>query len=178
VSEQRLYHIDLCAGVGGWQQAFGDDPRWRSVGLDIQALDGVDVLGDVRTLPFDYSPTLLTMSPPCTEFARWMLPWCEEPEPDLSLVEACVDAVDELAPDYWVMENSRGLSMYWQEARKRVGPYYLWGEFPPFDVDPDALQGKMQTSGERPEQRAAIPEPLSRALKGAVETYGGVRVAV
>ena len=178
MDEQALLHVDLCAGVGGWAEAFRPDPRWRSVGIDIRPLGGADVVADIQALPLDCSPDLLTMSPPCTEFARWMLPWLDEPNPDLSLVEACLDAVNDLAPRYWVLENSRGLSMYWRDARKRVGPFYLWGEFPPFDVDASTLKGKMQTSGERPEQRAAIPSALSRAVKGAVETYGGVRVAV
>lgn len=166
-------HVDLCAGGGGWQAATQDDPNWRTVGLDILQMDGVDVLGDVRHLPIDCQPDLLTMSPPCTEFARWMMPWCDEPEPDLSLVEACIQAVEDLNPKWWVLENSRGLHMYWKPARKRVGPYYLWGEFPPFDLVADGLKGKMQTSGEHPDVRAEIPPALSDAVKWSVDVYGG-----
>jgi hypothetical protein len=171
-------HVDLCAGRGGWQAATGDDPTWRTVGIDIAPIDGVDVLADVRQLPLDCQPDLLTMSPPCTEFARWMLPWCDEPNPDLSLVKACLQAVDHLEPRWWVMENSRGLHQYWRPARTHIGPYYLWGEFPPIDVVADGLRGKMQTSGERPDKRAEIPRPISRALKQSVETFGGGARAV
>jgi hypothetical protein len=170
-------HVDLCAGRGGWQAATADDPDWLTVGVDIRPMDGVDVLGDVRSLPLDCRPTLLTASPPCTEFARWMLPWCDEPEPDLSLVRACLQVVEDLDPRWWVLENSRGLHMYWKPARKRVGPYYLWGEFPPFDLVADGLKGKMQTSGERPTERAEIPRPLSAAVKRSVETFGGEALA-
>jgi len=177
-SELGLLHVDLCAGRGGWQAATADDPAWTTVGIDIVDMDGVDVLADVRQLPIDAEPDLLTMSPPCTEFARWMLPWLDEPDPDLSLVRACLQAVDDLEPRWWVMENSRGLHMYWKPAVTHVGPYYLWGEFPPFDVVEDALKGKMQTSGESPEKRAEIPRSLSTAVKHSVETFGGVaRVA-
>jgi hypothetical protein len=173
----ELLHVDLGAGAGGWQSATSPSPNWRTVGLDIRRLPGVDVQGDLSRLPLDCSPDLLTMSPPCTEFARWMLPWCDEPDPDLSLVESCLDAVDEVEPRWWVLENSRGLSMYWREARTHIGPYYLWGQWPPMDVDPAGLSAKMETSGQDPETRAKIPNALSLALKRAVETHstGGGR---
>lgn len=164
----RLLHIDLFCGLSGWQAPFKESDRWRSVGLDIRDDLEADIVGDVTQLPLDCSPTLVTASPPCRDFTRWMLPWLDEPEPDLSLVRACLDAIEDLDPDYWIMENSRGLAMYWRDASKKVGPYYLWGEFPPFDAGgPD--QGKMQVSGTKPEERAKIPRHLSRALMGAVE---------
>ena len=161
-------HVDLGTGLGGWTQPFRESPGWRSVGIDIREDLDADVIGDIRHLPVDCSPTLLTMSPPCTEFARWVLPWCDEPEPDLSLVEACLDAVDELEPEWWVLENSRGLSMYWREAAQHVGPYYLWGNLPQIDVNlPD--DGKMSVSGEYPEKRAEIPYELADAVRRVAE---------
>jgi hypothetical protein len=164
----RFLHIDLATGLGGWTAPFRDSAAWRSVGLDIRDDLNADVVGDIRILPFDCSPTLLTMSPTCREFTRWMLPWLDEPNPNLSLVEACLEAVQELSPDYWVLENSRGLHMYWEPARTHVGPFYLWGEFPPFDVAlPDG--GKMSVSGESPEKRAKIPYPLADSLRQSVE---------
>jgi len=110
------------------------------------------------------------MSPPCREFTKWMLPWLDEPEPDLSLVEACSDAVDELDPDWWILESSRGLHQYWREARTHIGPYYLWGHFPPVDV---ALAdgGKMSVSGENPEERAKIPYGLADSVRRSVEVF-------
>lgn len=171
-NEQWL-HVDLCAGNGGWQRATEDDPRWRTVGIDIFRMPGVDAQADIRRLPLDCRPDLLTMSPPCREFARWMLPWLDEPNPDLALVEACLQAVEDLEPRYWILENSRGLHMFWEAARKRVGAFYLWGEFPPFDVDASGFRGKMQTSGEDPAARAEIPTALSTALKQSVEVHGG-----
>ena len=164
---ERL-HVDLGTGLGGWTEPFQDADGWRSVGIDIRDDLEADVVGDIRQLPLDCSPTLLTMSPPCTAFARWMLPWCDEPNPDLSLVDACLNVVDELDPDCWVLENSRGLHQYWQEARTHVGPYYLWGDFPAFDV---ALTdgGKMSVSGERPEERAKIPYELADSIRRSVE---------
>lgn len=167
-----LLHVDLFAGRGGWQTATDPDPEWTTIGLDIRPMAGVDVVGDVQHLPIDAKPDLLTMSPPCTEFARWMMPWLDEPEPDMSLVNAALDAVETLQPQFWVLENSRGLHQYWKPARTHVGPFYLWGEFPPMDVDASDIKGKMQTSGESPERRAEIPPVLSKAMKKGVETFG------
>jgi hypothetical protein len=168
MQDQRL-HVDLCTGLGGWTAPFENAPGWRSVGLDIRPDLDADVVADVRQLPLECSPDLLTMSPPCTEFARWMLPWLDEPKPSTELVQACVAAAHELDPEYWVLENSRGLKQYTgTEERKRVGAYYLWGEFPPFDVRL-ADGGKMSVSGRNPEKRAEIPYGLADSLRRAIE---------
>lgn len=165
-------HIDLCCGLGGWKAPFEAADDWRSVGLDVRSDLDADVVADVQALPFNTSPDLLTMSPPCTNFSRYSMPWLHEPEPDMSLARACLDAVDELEPDHWVLENVRGLKQYWGvQEQKRVGPYYLWGEFPAFDV---ALSdgGKMSISGERPEERAEIPHALGESLRRSIEWSG------
>lgn len=161
--------IDLCCGLGGWKAPF-EDHGWDAVGLDVRGDLNADVVGDVRRLPFDCSPDVMTMSPPCTEFVRWMLPWLDEPNPDLSLVQACLEAVEWLQPRFWVMENSRALHQYWKPAETHYGAFYLWGEFPPFDVERD-WKGKMQTSGENPEKRAEIPYALADGLRRSVEVY-------
>lgn len=158
--------------MGGWKAPFQEDDGWRSVGIDIRDDLDADIVADVRDLPINASPDLLTMSPPCTNFSRYSMPWLDEPNPSMELVDACLDAVDELEPTYWVLENVRGLKQYWGvQEQKRVGPYYLWGEFPPFDV---AVSdgGKMSTSGEYPEKRAQIPYELGDSLRRSIEWYG------
>ena len=166
-----MIHIDLCTGLGGWKAPFEESDTWRSLGIDIREDLNADVIGDIRHLPVNCSPTLLTMSPPCTQFSRYSMPWLDEPNPDMSLVNACLGAVDELNPQYWVLENVRGLKQYWdRQETKRIGPYYLWGSFPPFDVNAD-ITGKMQVSGENPEERAKIPYQLADSLRHAVEVY-------
>jgi hypothetical protein len=170
-----MLHIDLGTGLGGWTAPFRDSDQWRSVGIDIRDDLEADVVADIQHLPIrpDADVDLLTMSPPCTQFARWMLPWLNEPDPDTTLVDTCLQVTKRLEPTYWVLENSRGLKQFrdWRET-KRVGPYYLWGEFPAFDV---ALSdgGKMQVSGEHPEERAKIPFELADALRRAVELFAG-----
>lgn len=167
----RNLHIDLCTGLGGWRQPFEQSDAWTSVGLDVRPDLQADVVADVRSIPIDASPTLVTASPPCTEFSRWHMPWLPDDEPSMELVEACLDAIDELSPEHWILENVVGLHRYWRPARKRVGPYYLWGEFPAFDV---AVSdgGKMSVSGENPEKRAKIPYGLADSLRRAVEWSG------
>jgi site-specific DNA-cytosine methylase len=164
-------HVDLCCGLGGWQEPFREASDWRTIGLDIRRDLNADIVGDVRQPPIDASPDVLTMSPPCTQFSRYSMPWLDEPEPDTELVNACYDAVDELNPEYWVLENVQGLKQYTgTEETKRIGPYYLWGLFPPFDVTLSD-GGKMAVSGMHPEQRAKIPYELANALKQSVELY-------
>jgi hypothetical protein len=165
---ERL-HVDLCTGLGGWSDPFRDADGWRSVGIDIRDDLKADVVADVRNLPLDCTPDLLTMSPPCTEFSRYSMPWLNQPNPSTELVEACRAAVQDLSPTWWVLENVRGLKQFTGiQERKRVGPYYLWGEFPPFDV---AVSdgGKMGVSGEHPEERAKIPYALGDSLRRAIE---------
>lgn len=168
-SETANLHVDLCCGLGGWQQPFEDADAWTTVGIDIRDDLEADVVADVQALPLDCSPTLVTASPPCTPFSRYSMPWLDEPEPDTSVVEACLGAIEELAPEWWVLENVRGLKQYLGvQERKRVGPYYLWGEFPAFDVLASD-GGKMGVSGEYPEKRAVIPYELADSLRRSVE---------
>lgn len=162
-------HLDLCCGLGGWSEPFKESDQWRSVGIDIRDDLNADVVADVRSLPFDCQPDLLTMSPPCTSFSRYSMPWLDEPNPDMSLVKACLAAVEELEPEYWILENVQGLKQYWgRQEQKRVGPYYLWGEFPMFDATLSD-SGKMSISGENPEQRAKIPYKLSDSVRRSIE---------
>lgn len=168
-------HIDLCCGLGGWSAPFEDADGWQTVGLDVREDLNADVIGDVRALPFKRSPTLLTMSPPCTEFTKWKLPWfhggaCRGPA-SMELVEACLDAVDELRPRWWVLENVIGLHLRWKPARKNVGPYYLWGEFPPFDAETTWKQQRHQPKDRRSELSAKIPYHLADALRRSVEVW-------
>lgn len=166
-------HVDLCTGLGGWTKPFEDADAWTSIGVDIRDDLDADVVADIRHLPLECSPDLLTMSPPCTEFARWWMPWLDEPDPSMELVEACLQAVEDLEPTYWVLENNRGLRHYWERPeRKRVGSYFLWGEFPAFDVALSDGSGKMQTSGRRPEERAKIPYEIADSLRRSVEWTG------
>jgi site-specific DNA-cytosine methylase len=118
-------------------------------------------------------PTLVWASPPCQEFSRESMPWCRTGAvPSTGLVENCHRLIRELTPRYWVIENVRGaqrwLSKVVGKRAKRVGPFYLWGEFPIFTCEL-RMRNKMAYSGDQEAQRAQIPEKLSKALLRAIE---------
>lgn len=170
-------HIDLYAGLGGWQTPFKESDKWRSVGVEIDLSKNPDVVGDVRHLPIDASPTLLTMSPPCPEFTKWYLPWfwggSMQGEPSMELVHAALDAVEALEPEWWIMENVKGLNFYWKPSRKQIGPYYLWGEFPPFDAETTWKHQNQKPKDVRREESAKIPYHIADALRRSVEVWEG-----
>jgi len=95
---------------------------WARRGYDVICLDidpatRPDILGDVRALPINARPAFLWASPPCQEYS---LARVDEDStriqgvnqirggPDLSLWDATIAAIRELAPRYWVIENVRG----------------------------------------------------------------------
>lgn len=174
-----MLHIDLCCGLGGWQAPFKSDDSWRSVGIDIRPDLNPDVVADVRQLPLSgCEPTLITASPPCQEVSRYQLPWynggAKSGEVNLELFEACFEAVEYLNPTFWVLENVVGLHDFYGQPEKKVGPFWLWGSFPPFDADQN-FRNKMSIWGgygdEMNAERARIPYRLSNALKHAVEVW-------
>ena len=69
--------VDLCSGLGGFSQAFMDDPEWFVVRIDITRKSGVNIIADVKNLPLkeNLCPDVLLMSPPCERFSlansRW-----------------------------------------------------------------------------------------------------------
>lgn len=165
-------HIDLCCGLGGWQAPFEEDPEWTSVGLDIRDDLAADVVADVRHLPFDCQPDLLTASPPCDEFstANKYRRVDGSYHPDTSLWEACENAVRTLTPRWWVIENVAGAQHWFGWSVWSQHPWHLWGYFPPLDTGPLPPKGK--TWNQQPEETAMIPYDLAYALKRAVETWG------
>jgi len=165
--------VDLCAGLGGWQAPFKEDPNWQTVGVDIEPKEGVDIVGDVRDLPLDCSPTLLTASPPCQQYSTAWNRWKPLPErsPDTSVWEGCLQAVDRLDPDWWILENVAGAQEFHRTARKSCFPWMLWGRFPPFNAP--NLPKKGETWNQDPEETAVIPYRLAKAVKQAVEVWDG-----
>lgn len=164
-------HVDLCCGLGGWQEPFREASDWRTVGLDIRRDLSPDVQADVRELPLTAcEPELVTASPPCTQFST------SRPEPmdarnlDWSVWEACWNAINHLKPTYWVVENVRGMVYWHPDYRKQVGrDWFLWGFFPPFDLNQEL--SKDRSMRYEPDRLAKIPYPLADGLRQAVETW-------
>jgi len=164
--------VDLCCGLGGWQAPFREDPSWRSVGLDVDPDVQPDILADVRELPLDCNPTLVTASPPCQEFSLIQHPKIEPGDADYSIWQGCESAIQTLDPDWWAIENVRGAIRHMGPPTGRYEPYYLWGYYPPMDVGEMPQKTSENRTIPDAQQASKIPYGLARALKRAVEVWG------
>ena len=140
--------------------------QWRDV---TQWLDWID----------DYPhPDLVVASPPCTEFSTANPVSRVNFDPDMSIVKACLDIIDYIKPQWWVLENVKGACPYISKIighhKQFIGPFYLWGEFP--WIEDRRLKGyKKDIASEKSRLRTAqevavIPFEMSFQLKRAVET--------
>lgn len=173
--------LDLCCGLGGANQAFVES-GWEVITVDIEPEFEPVVLGDVRGLSgfellerfgkFD----LVWGSPPCTEFCKRLLPWTKEKiNPDLSIYLAVKRMISEIESVYWVIENVRGAVKYFGPSRQTIGPFYLWGNFPPIGAYgtkhyKDSISGANQRI--RAAKRAKVPYSISRALCDVLTLQG------
>jgi hypothetical protein len=162
--------VDLFSGLGGASAAMADR-GWKVLRLDIESRFHPTVVADVLHLPLreGLCPDLLWMSPPCTEFTRWMFSFrFGSSIPSMDLVDATRSCVCWLRPRWWVLENVRGSVPFLGTYRQRFGPFYLWGEFPLL-----MLAGGRPRKDTRhvksPEKRALVPYDLSLALALAIE---------
>jgi len=166
--------LDLCAGLGGASQAMRAR-GWDVVTLDNDPAFGCDHTADIRTWRYcGPRPDLIWLSDPCTEFAREFMPWSKTGSPpDLSILQGGLRIIQAARPRFWVRENVKG-SMRWVRdllgaPRQIVGPFYLWGFFPPLGVGTLRMRSKESYSSARPDLRAMIPAALSLAVAVAVE---------
>ena len=143
---------------------------WTVFSVELDRKFNPTAFADVRYLPIrpDIRPDLLWASPPCTEFSRETMPWCRTGKtPSLDLVNAVYAAVELLNPRFWIMENVRGAQKWIGRAEQHMGPIYLWGSFPPVDIEVKNFRKKF--SGDRPELRSEIPFKVSYAVALSIE---------
>ena len=181
-AERPRLAVDLFAGTGGATAAFLDagwdvirvDANPRAAGFTTRT--AANICADVRARhfwwgPSDRRPDLLWASPPCTEFSD------ANPHrparPSLELVHAVLEAVADLKPRFWVLENVRGAIPYLGIPAQKVGPWCLWGYFPPIRATFTA-QTHRKSDVHTAVARGAVPYALSRALLEAVELYRDV----
>jgi len=176
--------LDLFSGLKGASQAFLDHPDWEVVTVDnnpdlepdhVIDLSDYEAVVDFFML---YPPghfDLIWASPPCIEFFQVNAPWCEnygEP-PDMRLVHASMHIIKTLEPPIWVLENTinglRYIPNCIGDFRQKIGPFYLWGNFPllPNVRVPESHKADVDTWSDNPLRsniKAKIPLDLSEAL--------------
>lgn len=161
--------VDLFAGSGGATAAFRGRPGWRVVSVELDRGRRPDICADVRRLPLRPPVDFLWASPPCTEFST-ANPRNRARRPSLELIHATLEAVAELRPRFWAMENVVGAIPYLGIPVQKVGPWCLWGYFPPLLVS-YAAQTHRKGAFNTAAARAAVPRSLSEAVFQAVERW-------
>lgn len=174
---------DLCSGLGGWTEAFVQSD-WFVIRIDnnpeleyvpfTRIWDVKDWMDWIDDLPH---PDIIVASPPCQEFSTANPVSRIDFDPDMSLVQACLDIIDYAKPTYWVLENVKGACPYIRKLighhRQFIGPFFLWGNFP-FIEDRRMRGYKKDIASEKSRTRSAqevamIPFEMSFQLKRSFE---------
>lgn len=204
VLDQRKVMICLCAGYSGESIVMREETEsWVVYRIDLNeavcrdnpgtlCLDVLAWLDWIETMP--KQPEIVWASPPCTQFSTARAVKIGEPE--LDLMNACMDIIEHLDPVWWIIENVRGAVQHFGPRlgppTQVIGPFYLWGKFPHLDIhveykghvrtrinrdvvvkaDQDGhwrFNGKRFNKWDTP-QNAEIPRVISQELLTAVNT--------
>ena len=187
--------LDLCSGLGGFSQAFVEDPAWGVIRIENNPiLSGVEHtrLLDVRhwidwlpaLIAENGKPDIILASPPCLEFSMaYNAPGPKAKregfdfEPDMEIVEAVFEIIDYCKPSYFIVENVKGavphFLVYFNRWKQRISSFYLWGNFPhinmPKDFSHKKSDGEAWSSATlRSNKRAMIPLEISEAILQAI----------
>lgn len=187
---------DLCSGLGGWTEAFvqndwivvriENNPDLQYVPFTLQ-LDVTEWQDWVDDLP---RPNVIVASPPCLEFSdalsapKTLARKAGKPyTADMSVVQACLDVIDYCKPQTWVLENVRGAQDEFfpliGARRQKLGPFYLWGNFPLMSLPPgfDHTKRSVDVTSTHPLRaniRAMIPFEMSWTLQQTLERQTGL----
>jgi hypothetical protein len=176
----RLF--DGCCGLKGISSVF-EARGWDVISLDIEPQFNPTIVADIRDYHYTGPrPDLMWFSPPCDQFAKFGMPcWYDSstlPDPDMSILEACIRIIKETKPTYWMIENVKGAIPFFSKLlgkpREMHRPFYLWGYFPPLSyIDKSRFSCKewvkKGSSPTKAAARARIPEILADAIARAVE---------
>jgi site-specific DNA-cytosine methylase len=152
--------IDLCCGLGGWTHALLAN-GWDVIGYDIEhhkygedEYPGRLIIQDIRTLngsEFAGKVSLITASPPCTEYSYMAMPWSRAKKirkalrgegefPEGYKGSKTVEQLNELfnackriakeARCPIIIENVRGAQEWVGRSIANFGSFHLWGDAP------------------------------------------------
>jgi hypothetical protein len=181
--------LDLYSGFGGASEAFHQSDVWHVMRIENNpALEHVPntTITDARGLLPDiytYEWDLVIAAPPCTDFSQGFNgpgPTAKRNgidfKPDMTDVLNSIRIIKALEPRYWLIENVVGAIKHFKphlgDPRQIVGPFVLWGNFPPLSVrdikHTKASQDVWSSDPLRSNKKACWPLELSQALFDAV----------
>ena len=191
--------IDLCSGLGGASEAFIDDDDWEVYRFDnSQLVRDVPntVIVDLAKSPEDVFQHVVThsenifgriviwASPPCEQWSQGYSSQINKDKrngkvfvPNLQVLHGIMKIIDEIAPDYWYVENVVGgqpfIDPLLGPARLKHRPWILWGNFPRFDIRlPHNHKSKRDKWSSRDpmryHKRSLIPIEISRSIKSSI----------
>jgi len=201
--------LDLFSGLGGFSAAFAEDPAYEVTTVDIEPDFNPDICADILDLTWQDLPDadIVLASPPCTAFSVLAVGhhWGEtvagsyQPKTDfartsLQIVHHTIGIIEAISPEWWVMENPRGMLRkkyrmpdypiwYCQYGNDAAKPTDLWGRLPPsFEAKQCAndnpycnhvrapagsrsgVQGQASAA-----ERSLVPYGVSEAIKESIE---------
>ena len=175
-----MLFLDLFSGLKGASHS-AIVRGWDVITVDINPKFNPSILADINNWHWNGCHVkILWASPPCDEFTLYSLPqsWkCHKGKPkkipDISLIIKVKELIEEINPDYYIIENVIGavpfIDPIFGHYKKHVGSRYLWGEFPIFDTSHKYGKWKLSPGENRKSIRAEIPKSLSKALVLAAE---------
>tara|TARA_R100000664_G_C2691370_1_gene95346 strand:- start:33 stop:623 length:591 start_codon:yes stop_codon:yes gene_type:complete len=117
-------------------------------------------------------PLLIWASPPCTEYSLENRYFAKNPqEINTTLWRNTKYIIDSLEPKYWVIENVKGAHRIWGQPTQKFGAYWLWGNFPKFNIPgkvPNKNVHNYKNKKERARKSAKIPFEISNGLYKAI----------
>ncbi len=144
--------LDLFSGLGGWSAAFKQNGH-EVVTVDIDGRFKPTIRADIGRLTAQQLPGpwhVILASPPCRAFSvlsfakywRHGLPKTPETVKAIMLVKHTLRLIYDLHPQFWAMENPRGMLRkaigwpvawvtYCQYGTPYMKPTDLWGQLPP-----------------------------------------------
>ena len=182
--------LDLFSGLKGASKAFINSDEWEVITIDnnpdlnptycmsVEDLINSELLASWVIWAADNGEPyfdLIWASPPCIEFFKCLAPWFEEyygEQPSMDLVKLSRYLITCLQPPTWIIENTKSGAYFMTDLlgkpRQKLGPFYLWGNFPLLNVDiPDNHKAGVDPGNKNPLRsniRAKIPYILSQDL--------------
>ena len=180
--------LELFCGTGSISEAF-QELGWQTVGVDITdhgykagpllVMDMQDFV--TKDFIAKYGrPKAIWASPPCTEFstAKYYAYGTSIEYQGLDLVWQAFRIIDEAKPDFFIVENVKGLARFIDKPTHIIqyGPSsnyksaYLWGNFPIPGMFESEVKNHHDKYGNSDIRRARIPEPMARAVAKAIHS--------